>query len=111
MAKASKVTKTKAKEAGEIASPAPRPASFEEALAEIETLTETMEEASLPLGEMVKAFERGRDLLNFCQKSLTSARESIELIETRKAQGPADDDSTTKSPADSATYDDDVRLF
>ncbi len=99
----------KAKKSTSKTTPA-KPESFEESLSELEKLTELMEEENLPLGEMVKAFERGQDLLNFCQKSLTSARESIELIEAEKLK-PAAADHHTPSKADPATTDDDVRLF
>ncbi len=99
MAKAKKAAKSKV---------AP---SFEEALDELELLTEKLEEEQLPLDKMVKAFERGQDLLNFCQKSLTSARESIELIEARQAKADVADEISTQPAEQPATTDDDVRLF
>ena len=90
---------------------APSPSyTFEEALHELEQITESLEHETLDLESLVKAFERGEELLNFCQKSLTSARESIELVEANKVKPPKTKKKIPAS-ADSATTDDDVRLF
>jgi len=87
-----------------------KPESFEAALEELETITSRMEEEALPLGEMVKAFERGQVLLNFCQKSLTSARASIELIEAPEAEEAQNTEQPDLS-SEPANPDTDVRLF
>jgi len=88
----------------------PLPETFEEALHELEHLTEQIEEETMPLGQLIKAFQRGQDLLKFCQNSLTSARESIELIETQKLDTPPAKNKT-QPDSDSSINDDDVRLF
>ena len=42
---------------------APAPASFETALAELETIVATMESGQLPLAESLAAYKRGAELL------------------------------------------------
>lgn len=85
---------------------------------ELESLTDAMEEDALPLEEMLKAFERGQDLLNFCQESLTTARKSVELIEkkapaseSREENAPDSTSKPSSGSQDPETFDDDVRLF
>ena len=47
--------------------------SFEEALAELETLVETLEKGDQSLEESLKSFERGVELTRLCQRSLDEA--------------------------------------
>lgn len=102
-------------------------ASFEEALADLESIIEAMEHEQLPLEDLVAYYEKGSTLLNHCEGILQSARGRIELITLRNQTGndPANPQSTdtTDEPApyedgsfDDATEDsdddpDDIRLF
>lgn len=54
--------------------------TFEEKLAKLEALTKKMESGELKLDEMLKAFEEGRALAEYCQKDLEVLRVKIEKI-------------------------------
>jgi exodeoxyribonuclease VII small subunit len=98
----------------------PSAATFEHALAELETIVEAMEHEQLPLEELVTHYERGTGLLDRCEAILHSARERIELITLRDKNAP---ESATEAPASGpaglslpsgppdAHDDDDIRLF
>ena len=60
--------------------------NFEEALTELETLVERMEQGELSLEESLKAFERGIELTRTCQKALDEAEQRIEIL-TQKEGG------------------------
>ena len=60
--------------------PAP-PASFEAALAELETLVANLEGGQLPLAEALNAYRRGAELLQFAQGQLQSAQEQVKILE------------------------------
>ena len=93
--------------------------TFEEALAELESLVEAMESDQLPLEELVAHYEKGAGLLQHCEEVLAAARKRIELIEvgnsTEKelAQGanPADDPESHGGPQTGDDPDDDIRLL
>jgi len=54
--------------------------SFEEALAELETLVETLESGELPLEESLKSFERGVELTRNCQQALDHAEQKVRIL-------------------------------
>lgn len=54
--------------------------NFEQALKELETLVESMEQGELSLEESLKAFERGIELTRSCQKSLEEAEQKVEIL-------------------------------
>ena len=58
-----------------------RPASFEAALNELETIVRAMETGQLPLEESLTAYERGASLLNYCQDQLTTAERKLQILE------------------------------
>lgn len=99
--------------------PAPAGPSFEDALARLETLVESMEHEQLPLEELIASYEKGSALLNHCESILKTARGRIELITIRNsneigleaeasgAQAPAPSPAPDEDPDD----DDDIRLF
>ena len=91
--------------------------SFEEALEELETLVEEMENEQLPLEQLVANYEKGSKLMAHCQSVLESARERIELI-TLGNQGESgleneadSNDVGSDSDASTGSEDDDIRLF
>ncbi|HQU47554.1 MAG TPA: exodeoxyribonuclease VII small subunit [Casimicrobiaceae bacterium] len=57
------------------------PASFEAALAELESLVEAMEGGQMPLKEALDAYRRGAELLKYCQATLKDAQQEIEVLE------------------------------
>jgi exodeoxyribonuclease VII small subunit len=66
-----------------------KPADFEQALAELETLVERLEKGDLPLEEALRAFERGVVLTRHCQASLTAAQQKVEILLKRSGQSEA----------------------
>ena len=54
--------------------------SFEEALSELESLVETMEQGELTLEESLKYFERGVELTHTCQQALKNAEQKVEIL-------------------------------
>lgn len=89
------------------ASSAPVADSFEEAIEELEKITRDLEEEPASLDKLLADFERGHALLKFCQTTLSSARERLELVEAE----PSEPDSKEPVKPDSTDQDDDVRLF
>ena len=59
----------------------PHPASFEAALAELETLVAELEAGQLPLTDALNAYRRGAELLQFAQGQLQSAQEQVKILE------------------------------
>lgn len=56
-------------------------ASFEAALAELETIVQNMENGQLSLENSLTAYKRGSELLKFCQQTLTQAEQQIAVLE------------------------------
>ncbi len=54
--------------------------SFEQALAELEALVETMEQGELSLEESLQSFERGVLLTRTCQQALKEAEQKIHIL-------------------------------
>jgi exodeoxyribonuclease VII small subunit len=63
-----------------------KPADFEQALAELESLVERLEKGDLPLEEALRTFERGVALTRHCQASLTAAQQKVEILLKRSGQ-------------------------
>ena len=62
--------------------------SFEEALAELETVVGARESGSSPLEDSINLYERGAALKAHCEKKLTAAEEKVAQI-TKTAEGEA----------------------
>ena len=61
--------------------------SFEEAVAELESIVEKMEAGDLGLEESLAYFEKGNELSKFCQEKLTKASKRIEkLVKTSDSE-------------------------
>jgi exodeoxyribonuclease VII small subunit len=70
--------------------------TFEKALEELESIVARMEEGKLPLEESLAAYQRGAELLKFCESKLTDAQARIAVLEggeLRDIKRPADDTS------------------
>lgn len=57
------------------------PASFEAALAELESIVSTMEGGALPLADSLAAYKRGAELLQYCQNALKDAQQQVQVLE------------------------------
>ena len=58
------------------------PKNFEAALAELDQLVEKMESGQLPLEESLSAYQRGTELLKFCESVLKDAEQKIKVLES-----------------------------
>jgi exodeoxyribonuclease VII small subunit len=61
--------------------PAAEPASYEQALAELDRLVQQMEGGQLPLDRLLDGYRRGADLLAFCRGRLQAVEEQVKLLE------------------------------
>ncbi len=57
------------------------PPTFEAALAELETLVASMESGDLSLEQSLTSYQRGAELLKFCQAKLVDAQERVRILE------------------------------
>jgi exodeoxyribonuclease VII small subunit len=62
------------------ATPAP-PASYEEALAELDRLVQAMEAGQLPLDRLLESYRRGAELLQFCRGRLDAVEQQVKVLE------------------------------
>lgn len=61
--------------------PADQPASFEEAMAELNQLVAQMEAGALPLEASVAAYKRGAELVRFCAAQLDKVEGQVKVLE------------------------------
>jgi exodeoxyribonuclease VII small subunit len=54
--------------------------SFENALKDLEAIVAQMETGQLPLEQSLQAYQRGSELLQFCQKSLADIEQQVRLL-------------------------------
>jgi exodeoxyribonuclease VII small subunit len=57
------------------------PAGYEQALAELESLVAAMENAQLPLDDLLKSYRRGAQLLQFCRARLQAVEQQVKVLE------------------------------
>jgi exodeoxyribonuclease VII small subunit len=57
------------------------PTNYEQALAELEGLVSAMENAQLPLDDLLKSYRRGAQLLQFCRARLQDVEQQVKLLE------------------------------
>jgi exodeoxyribonuclease VII small subunit len=57
------------------------PASYEQALAELDLLVQRMEAGQLPLDQLLDSYRRGTDLLVWCRSALQAVEEQVKLLE------------------------------
>lgn len=58
--------------------------SFEDALAQLESIVEAMEAGDVPLADLLAKFEDGNKLLKVCEARLKEAEMKIELLKKQK---------------------------
>lgn len=63
------------------APPAGETPTFEQALAELESLVARMEDGKLPLEESLAAYQRGAELVRFCEARLADAQARIAILD------------------------------
>lgn len=63
---------------------ATRTLSFEDALAQLESIVESMESGQVPLAELLAKFEDGNKLLKICEARLKDAELRIEQLAKQK---------------------------
>jgi len=64
-----------------LSSKPPEALSFEKALEELETLVARMEDGKLPLEESLAAYQRGAELIKFCESKLSDAQARIAILD------------------------------
>ena len=57
------------------------PASYEDALAELERLVAAMEGGQLPLERLLESYQRGAELLEFCRSRLEAVEQQVKVLE------------------------------
>ncbi|MGC9198302.1 MAG: exodeoxyribonuclease VII small subunit [Acidobacteriaceae bacterium] len=63
-------------------------ASFEEQMAELETVVERLERGDLSLEENVRLFERGMQLTSACKEQLAKAESRVQVLLEPERAGP-----------------------
>ena len=66
--------------------------TFESALAELESIVNSMEAGQMPLEQSLASYKRGAELLKFCQAALQEAQQQVKVLEDGilKNFGPAE---------------------
>lgn len=100
--------------------------TFEEALGELEGIVQAMDSERLPLEELMTKYERGHQLLKYCQTKIEAAQQRIDVVTasrsgatlqpfTAESGGASRQPTTRSSPASPPTplppEEDDIRLF
>jgi exodeoxyribonuclease VII small subunit len=62
--------------------------SFEGALAELEGIVGRLEAGGVPLEEMLALFERGQELVSFCNQALDQAELQVERLSAPSGDSP-----------------------
>lgn len=57
------------------------PASYEEAVNELDRLVAAMEAGQLPLDRLLENYQRGAELLSFCRGRLEAVEEQVKVLE------------------------------
>jgi exodeoxyribonuclease VII small subunit len=57
------------------------PASYEDALAELERLVGAMESGQLPLDRLLESYRRGAELLGLCRGRLDAVEAQVKVLE------------------------------
>jgi exodeoxyribonuclease VII small subunit len=55
--------------------------TFEKALEELERLVARMEDGKLPLEESLAAYQRGAELIKFCESKLSDAQARVAILD------------------------------
>ena len=66
--------------------PTDTPASYEAALAELESLVQRLESGQMPLAELLTGYRRGADLLAYCRAQLDAVETQIQVLDNGALQ-------------------------
>ncbi len=56
-------------------------ATYEQALAELERLVQTMEDGQMPLDQLLASYRRGAELLQLCRARLQAVEDQVKVLE------------------------------
>lgn len=62
-------------------SPSAQPASYDEAVAELDRLVAVMESGQMPLDRLLESYQRGAVLLAFCRERLQAVETQVKVLE------------------------------
>lgn len=74
-----------------------QPQSFEAAMAELERIVADMESGQLALQQSLAAYQRGAELLQFCQQALADAQQQVQVLENGMLKPFTSADDTNES--------------
>ena len=57
------------------------PATYEDAMQELEALTSRLESGDIPLDELLTGYQRGSQLLEFCRSKLQAVEDQIKVLD------------------------------
>lgn len=66
----------------------PAPASYEQALSELDRLVSTMEAGELPLDSLLASHQRASALLAYCRGQLAVVEQQVQVLQERDAAAP-----------------------
>ena len=61
--------------------PASSPLSYEQAVAELEQLVQSMEDGRLPLDQLLQGYQRGAALLTLCRERLQAVEQQVKILD------------------------------
>jgi len=82
------MTVPKSKTATSLENNIAKPESFELAYAELESIVARMESGQMTLESSLAAYQRGNNLLQFCQKSLADVEQQVQILNERNQLMP-----------------------
>jgi len=62
------------------------PASYEQAIAELERLVQSLEGGQLPLDQLLDSYRRGAGLLQFCRSRLQAVEQQVRVLESGRLE-------------------------
>lgn len=57
------------------------PKNYEEALQQLEKITESMQNNDLPLEEALAAYQQGQELVKYCQQKLAEVEQKLQVFD------------------------------
>ncbi len=57
------------------------PKTFEEAMARLEVITQTMQNSETPLEDALQAYSEGNELVRFCQDKLAEVEQKLQVMD------------------------------
>lgn len=64
--------------------------TFEVAMQQLETIVKQLEQGDMPLEQALTAYQKGIELSQFCQKTLTEAETTVAKMMTEQGEVPLD---------------------